>query len=143
MLTKAFIPYKGYYSSPFARWQGAMAGEHAIKLAGETANRWFTQKNWDPKMFDYLILGYTIPQIHGFYGGPWAAALIGAPDIPGVVTAQACTTATTSVFQAAGGIENGLYENVCCLLTDRNSNSAHLVWPNPPGPGGQVISENF
>lgn len=143
MLTKAFIPYKGYYSSPFARWQGSMANEHSIVLAGGTAKRWFSGKNWDPTMFDYLILGYTIPQIHGFYGSPWAAALIGAPDIPGVVISQACTTATTCVFQAGAGIENGLYEKVCCLMADRNSNSAHLVWPNPPGPGGQPISESF
>jgi len=32
MLTKAFIPYKGYYSSPFSRWQGTMANENAIVL---------------------------------------------------------------------------------------------------------------
>jgi len=27
MLTKAFIPYKGYYSTPFCRWQGSLANE--------------------------------------------------------------------------------------------------------------------
>ena len=30
MLQKAFIPYGGYFSSPFARWQGSMANEKAI-----------------------------------------------------------------------------------------------------------------
>ncbi len=29
MLTKAYIPYKGYYSTPFCRWQGSLANEHA------------------------------------------------------------------------------------------------------------------
>ena len=37
MLTKAFIPYRGYYSTPFSRWQGSMANEHAVILAGNTA----------------------------------------------------------------------------------------------------------
>ena len=44
MLTKAYIPYKGYYSSPFSRWQGSMANENAIVLAAETAKRWLEEK---------------------------------------------------------------------------------------------------
>ena len=62
MLTKAYIPYNGYYSTPFCRWQGSMANEHAIHLAANTTKRWFTEKNWDPEMFDYLYLGMTIGQ---------------------------------------------------------------------------------
>ena len=57
MLTKAYIPYKGYYSSPFSRWQGSMANENSIVLAAETAKRWLAEKNWDPKIYDYLFLG--------------------------------------------------------------------------------------
>ncbi|MDF1589970.1 MAG: thiolase family protein [Desulfobacterales bacterium] len=143
MLTKAFIPYQGYYSTPFSRWQGTMANENSIVLAANTSSRWFTRKNWDPKMFDYLFLGITIHQLHGFYGGPWAAALMGAPGIPGVILSQACTTSTTSIFQAATGVETGLYQNAYCLMTDRCSNGPHAVWPNPNGPGGEVISENW
>ena len=143
MLTKAFIPYQGYYSTPFSRWQGAMANENAIVLGANTSKRWFARKNWDPGMFDYLILGITIHQKHGFYGGPWAAALMGAPGIPGVILSQACTTSTTGIFQAAMGVETGLYQNAYCLMTDRCSNGPHAVWPNPNGPGGEVISENW
>jgi len=44
MLTKAYIPYKGYYSTPFARWQGAMANEHAVVLGANTSKRWFAQR---------------------------------------------------------------------------------------------------
>lgn len=143
MLTKAFIPYQGYYSTPFSRWQGSMANENAIVLGAETSKRWFARKKWDPGMFDYLFLGITIHQAHGFYGGPWAAALMGAPSIPGVVLCQACTTSTTGVFQAAVGVETGIYQNAYCLMTDRCSNGPHAVWPNPNGPGGEVISENW
>ena len=78
MLTKAYIPYKGYYSSPFSRWQGSMANENSIVLATETAKRWLAEKSWDPKIYDYLFLGITVHQHHGFYGGPWAAGMVGA-----------------------------------------------------------------
>ena len=143
MLTKAYIPYKGYFSSPFARWQGTLANENAISLAAETSKRWLAEKNWDPKMFDYLILGITIHQPHGFYGGPWASALMGATGIPGLTVSQACSTSTVGIYQAAVGVETGLYEAPFCLLADRCSNGPHVIWPNPQGPGGTVNAENW
>ena len=143
MLTKVYIPYKGYFSSPFARWQGSLANENAISLAAETSKRWLAEKNWDPKMFDYLILGITVHQPHGFYGGPWAAALMGATDIPGLTVSQACSTSTVSIYQASMGVETGLYETPFCLLADRCSNGPHVIWPNPTGPGGTVNAENW
>ncbi len=143
MLTKVFIPFQGYYSSPFCRWQGKLANEHAILLAAETSKRFLAERKWDPGMFDYLTLGMTIGQPQWFYGGPWAAALIGATSIPGVLLTQACTTSTTCINLAAMGIETGLYQNVYVLMADRCSNGPHTIWPNPPGPGGQVISENW
>ncbi len=143
MLKKAFIPYKGYYSTPFCRWQGSMATENSIVLAANTSKRWLAEKNWDPKMFEYFILGITISQIHQFYAGPWAGALMGAGEIPALTLSQACTTSTTCIYQAALGIETGLYGNCYTLMTDRCSNGPHTVWPNPLGPGGEVISENW
>src|SRR5210317_2386306 len=143
MLTKAYIPYKGYYSSPFSRWQGSMANENSIELAAGTAKRWLEEKNWDPKIYDYLYLGITVHQHHGFYGGPWAAGMMGAGGIPGVLVSQACSTSTISVYQASVGVEAGLFETPMCLMTDRCSNGPHAVWPNPKGPGAQVISEDW
>jgi acetyl-CoA acetyltransferase len=122
MLQKAFIPYGGYAA---------------------TAKRWLEHKNWDPKIIDYLVFGITIHQIHGFYGSPYAAALMGCPDIPGVLLGQACTTSTTGIWQAAIGVETGTYENCFCLMVDRTSNGPHTIWPNPQGPGGQVVSEDW
>ena len=143
MLTKAYIPYKGYYSTPFSRWQGKLANENAITLGAGTTGRWLGEKNWDPKIFDYLFLGMTIGQPQWFFGSVWAAALIGADRIPGIMINQACTTSTTCIYQAAMGIETGLYENVYTLMVDRCSNGPHTIWPNPNGPGGEVISENW
>lgn len=41
------------------------------------------------------------------------------------------------------GLETGIYQNVYVLMADRCSNGPHTIWPNPNGPGGQVISENW
>ena len=145
MLTKVFIPYRGYYSSPFCRWQGKLANENAISLGATTANRWLTKNNIDPTIFDYMYLGITIAQNHLFYGHTWASAMLvnGAKDVPALLVHQACTTSTTCVYLAASNIEIGAYETGFALMTDRCSNGPHTVWANPLGPGGEVESENW
>ncbi|MCL6446849.1 MAG: thiolase family protein [Armatimonadetes bacterium] len=143
MYSKAFIPYRGYFSSPFARWQGSLQNENAIELGAITARRWLAAKDLDAKIFEYLYLGKTIGQLHTFYAAPWAAALMGATEIPGCHIPQACSTSTTCISLAAAGIETGLYKTVFCLMTDRCSNGPHTIWPNPMGPGGEVISEDW
>jgi len=143
MLTNAYIPYKGYYSSPFCRWQGSMANENSIVIGSRTAKAWLEKEDIQPGIFDYLILGITVGQPNIFYSGPWTSALIGAQDIPGCMVSQACSTSTTVIYQAAMGVETGIYSNVFTLMTDRCSNGPHTTWPNPNGPGGQVTSEDW
>ena len=143
MFTKAYIPYRGYYSSPFSKWQGSFANEHSIVFGSKTAKNWLASRDITPDIFDYLILGITVDQPQIFYGGPWTSALIGAQNIPGMLISQACSTSTTTLFRAAMGIETGNFENVFTLMTDKCSNGPHTIWPNPQGPGGQVISENW
>jgi acetyl-CoA acetyltransferase family protein len=145
MLTKAFIPYRGYYSSPFCRWQGTMANENSIVLGATTAKRWLTESNFDPTTFDYMYLGITIAQHHFFYSHTWAAAMLvdGAKDLPALMVNQACTTSTTCIHLAALNIEAGTYQTAFALMTDRASNGPHTVWPQPLGPGGEVESENW
>jgi len=143
MYSKAYIPYRGYYSSPFSRWQGSLANENSIELGAGTAKRWLAEKKIDSGVFDYLVFGKTIGQHYTFYSSPWAAAMIGADKIPAVHISQACSTSTTCLNLAATGVETDVYANVLCLMTDRTSNGPHTIWPNPLGPGGQVISENW
>jgi acetyl-CoA acetyltransferase family protein len=145
MLTKAFIPYRGYYSSPFCRWQGTMANENSIVLGATTAKRWLTKSNLDPTVFDYMYLGITIAQHHLFYSHTWAAAMLvdGAKDLPALMVNQACTTSTTCIHLAAVNIETGTYETAFALMSDRCSNGPHTIWPQPLGPGGEVESENW
>ena len=143
MLTKAYIPYRGYYSTPFVRWQGSLANEHSILLGANTSRRFFEARGWDPAIFDYVLVGSTVYQKQWFYSGPWAAGVMGAAGVPGVLVSQACSTSTFAVYQAGMGIETGMFGNGWCLLADRTSNGPHAVWPNPGGPGGQAIAEDW
>jgi len=143
MYTKAFIPYGGYYSTPFSKWQGTLANENALILGAATAKRWLAMKGWEPSVFDYTYQGQTVVQAHCFCGGPWINAMIGADDTPGVTIMQACSTATTGLNMAAVGIEMGLHQAPLCFMADRLSNGPHLIWANPNGPGGQVLHENW
>ena len=142
MLNKAYIPYGGYYCSPFAKWQGSFANENSIVLGAETAKRWLASKGWDASIFDYTYHGITVAQNRCFYGSTWANALMGA-EVPGVTIMQACSTATTCLHNAALAVETGVQTTPFCFLADRLSNAPHLIWPNPKGPGGEVISENW
>ncbi|MGG4554637.1 thiolase family protein [Paenibacillus sp. FSL W8-0186] len=144
MFKKAFIPYGGYYSTPFSKWQGALQNENSIELGARSSKKWFESRRWDPnEILDYLYLGITIGQKGVFYGASWASTLMGAPDIPGQTLMHACATSTTAVFNAASAVELGNANTAYCLLVDRCSNGPHTIWPNPKGPGGEVISENW
>jgi acetyl-CoA acetyltransferase family protein len=145
MLTKAYIPYKGYYSTPFCRWQGTMANENAIELGATTAHRWLKKNNFDPMILDYMYFGITIAQHHLFYSHTWASAMLvdGQKDLPALMINQACTTSTTCVHLGAINIEVGTYDTAFALMADRCSNGPHTIWPNPLGPGGEVVSENW
>ncbi|MES3677423.1 thiolase family protein [Halomonas elongata] len=143
MFKNAYIPYGGYYSSPFCKWMGSLANVNSIELGAATSKRWFANRDIDPAIIDYLYLGVSVGQKSIFYGAPWAAALMGAGQAPGQNITQACATATTSVFNAALAVEAGGFETTYCLLADRTSNGPHTIWPNPVGPGGEVIAENW
>ncbi|GAB7025389.1 thiolase family protein [Geotalea toluenoxydans] len=143
MLKKAYIPYRGYYSTPFAKWQGTLANENAIVLGAATSKRFFESKGWDPKTIDYVLVGSTVYQKQWFYSGPWAAALMGAEGSPGILVSQACSTSTFSIYQAGMGVETGMFNHSWCLMADRLSNGPHATWPNPNGPGGQQLAEDW
>lgn len=143
MYAKAFIPFRGYYSSPFSRWQGSLQNDSSIELGAATARHWLAMKNFDPKMINYVILGKTVGQRHSFYASTWAGAMLGADRVSAVHISQACSTSTTCLNLAAMNVETGNMGLAFCLMTDRCSNAPHTIWPNPLGPGAEVISENW
>ena len=143
MYSKAFIPYGGYYASPFAKWQGTLANENALILGAATCKRWLAMKGWDTSVFDYTYQGQTVFQHRCFCGAPWINSMIGTDEAPGLTIMQICSTSTTSLNIAAMGLEVGLHQAPLCFMADRMSNSPHMIWPNPNGPGGQPICEDL
>lgn len=140
---KAFIPYGGYWSSPFCRWQGSLAHLHALKFGAEVAVTALAQRKIPPDALDGLFLGMTVPQQSSFYGAPWAAGLIGNPDISGPTISQACATSGKVITAAAMEVELGLHSAILALLCDRTSNSPHIYYPNPNAPGGVGEKEDW
>ncbi|WP_115028379.1 thiolase family protein [Acetobacterium bakii] len=141
MFNNAYIPYGGYFSTPFCKWQGSLQNENSIKLAADTSKRFFEAKGLDPQMIEFLYLGHTIIQPGSFFGASWAANEMGL-NIPGMAISHACATSTNTMYSAALAVETGNLSTAYCMMTDRISNAPHIVWPNPQGPGGEVLSEN-
>ncbi|CAG0974843.1 acetyl-CoA C-acetyltransferase [Anaerolineae bacterium] len=138
-----FIPYGGYWCTPFVRWQGTLANTHPILLAAETAKRALKERNIAPDIFDALFFGMSVPQKHSFYGAPWLAAEIGAPGITGPVLSQACATSARVVASSAFEVETGANRVVLAMAADRCSNGPHVYYPNPLGPGGKGDTEDW
>ena len=135
-LEKAYIPYGGYWSTPFCRWQGSFGHLHALKFAAEVAVKALSERRIRADVFDGLLLGWTVPQQFRFYGAPWVAGLIGAPGLTGPMFSQACATSGRVISSAAMEIELGVHSVLLALLCDRTSNSPHIYYPNPLAVGG-------
>jgi acetyl-CoA acetyltransferase family protein len=143
MFKNAYVPYKGYWSSPFCRWQGSLQNQHAVELVAATAKRFFELRGITPDIFDGIVFGATVPQKMWFYDAPWFATLIGNPSISGPRVAQACATSTVSINVAASTIEVGSSANVLVATCDRTSNCPNILWPNPSGLGGKPDFESW
>lgn len=142
-LEKAFIPYDGYWSTPFCRWQGSFAHLHSMEFAAEVGKGALRARGIPSKTFDSLILGMTVPQKSSFYGVPWVAGMIGASGLTGPTISQACATSAKCVAVASGEIELGNNEAVLIVTCDRTSNGPHLYYPNPMGTGGTGDKEDW
>ena len=139
----AYIPYGGYWSTPFCRWQGSFGHLHALRFGAEVAVRALAERRISPEVFDGLLLGLTVPQKFSFYGGPWVAGLIGAPGTTGPIISEACATSGKAISLAAMQIESGTHGCVLTLLCDRTSNSPHIYYPNPLATGGVGKTEDW
>ena len=141
---KAFVPYGGYWSTPFVRWQGSLAQSHPVKLAAEVASRALEERGIEPTAFDSLFYGMTVPSPHSFYAAPWVAGMIGNPDISGPTVMQACATSARMIGQAASEVEADRGQR--CILgiaADRTSNGPHIYYPDASGPGGRGTTEDW
>ena len=137
------IPYGAYWSTPFARWQGALAHLHSVEFAAFVARRELARRGIEPSAFDHGVLGTSVPQRHAFYGVPWLMGLVGAPAVGGPTVMQACATGVRSLLAAAQEVQSGLAQASLVVTCDRTSNGPHLYYPNPRGPGGTGVSEDW
>ncbi|MFQ5922590.1 MAG: thiolase family protein, partial [Anaerolineales bacterium] len=140
----AFIPYGGYWSTPFCKWQGSFADLHPITFAAEVTKRALVERNLEAAEFDSLYLGMTVPSRSSFYGAPWLAGLIGAEGITGPMISQACATSARVIGSAAYEVEaNRSTPALLCITADRTSNGPHMVYPNPLAPGAKPEIEDW
>jgi acetyl-CoA acetyltransferase family protein len=139
----AYLPAGGYWSSPFCKWQGSFASLHPLRFAADVTVKALAQRKVDPSELDSLVLGWTVPSRRVFYGAPWLAGLIGAPDITGAMISQACATSAACLAHAGAQVDAGGAEAMAVITTDKCSNGPHLYHPDPNGPGGKGESEDW
>lgn len=138
-----YIPYGGYWCTPFVKWQGAFANLHPLKFAAETATRALAERAISPQVFSGLFLGATVPSQGAFYAAPWVAGMIGAGEITGPTLSQACATSARVIASAAFEITNSGAGPLLCLTADRTSNGPHILYPNPLAPGARGDAEDW
>ena len=143
MTYKAQIPYGAYWSTPFARWQGAFADLNAIEFAAHVTKGELARRGIEATVFDHGALGMSVPQKHSFYGLPWFAGMAGAGQIGGPTLMQACATGVRTLLAGVQEIETGLAQTSLTATCDRTSNGPHLYYPNPRGPGGTGAHEDW
>ena len=141
--TKAYIPYGGYWSSPYCKWQGSFANLHALELAAQTARKFFELRKIDVGHLENGYLGMTIPQTSCFYGGPWTMAMLGGERITAPVVNQACITGIVCTKLAAADIEEGIVGASLVVTADRCSNGPHLYYPSQVAPGATGKAEDW
>jgi len=62
MTYKAEIPYGVYWSTPFARWQGAFANLNSLQFAAHTLRGELANRRIPGEAIELGILGITVPQ---------------------------------------------------------------------------------
>jgi acetyl-CoA acetyltransferase len=138
-----WIPYGGYWASPFCVWQGSFATQPPIPFAAELAARALSERGIAPSEFDGMCFGTTVPSKGSFYGAPWFAGLAGLCHVSGPTINQACATSVRCLVEGAQELESGGATTYLAATADRTSNGPHVFYPNPGGPGGTGDSENL
>jgi acetyl-CoA C-acetyltransferase len=136
------IPVGFAWSSPFAKWQGSLAGVSSLDVAAAVTSRALADRGMDPSALGGLVLGWTIPQPEVFYGAPTLAGRIAAPALTGPMIAQACATSVAAIAAAAGAVAAGDGTQLV-VTTDRTSNGPLMIYPNATGMGGAPITEHW
>ena len=141
--TDVYIPYGGYWSTPFSKWQGALSNVHAVDLAAQATHQHLGARDYDANAFDGVVFGMTVPQKSTLYAAPWYAALAGNDQITGTMVSQACATGARTLAVGASEVQLQPGRTVLTVAADRCSNGPHIYYPNPKGPGGTGQKEDW
>ena len=143
MAHEAEIPYGAYWSTPFARWQGAYAHLNSLEFAARVVRAELAARGIPGEAFDHGVLGISVPQKHSFYGLPWLAGMAGLAHLSGPTVMQACATGARVLLAAVQEVDAGLSQASIAITCDRTSNGPHIYYPNPRGPGGTGAHEDW
>ncbi len=143
MSVVAYVPYGCYWSTPFARWQGALSHLHSLRFAAHVAKDALAARKIPAAVFDFGVLGMTRPEKGSFYGLPWLMGLVGAGQVGGPTVSQACASSVRALQTAAREVQVGASSCGLAIAADRTSNGPNIYFPNPAGPGGTGEAENF
>ncbi|WP_063041621.1 thiolase family protein [Nocardia pseudovaccinii] len=136
------IPLGQAWSSPFAKWQGALAETSSLDLAVAVTSRALADRGVDVTRFDGVVMGWTVPQQDLFFGAPTLAARLGAVGLTGPMVGQACATGVAALHAAAAAVMTGATRQLV-VVTDRTSNGPTLSWPKPSGQGGAPVLSHW
>jgi acetyl-CoA acetyltransferase family protein len=142
-MANAYIPYGLYWSTPFAKWQGALAHLHSLKLAAGVGRQFLQAKKFPVEQIDLGVLGLTNPQPSSFYGLPWVTGMMGLEGVTGPTVNQACATSARALQMAAQEISCGSAAVALVVTADRMSNGPVVYYPDNTAPGGQGITESW
>lgn len=142
-MNEVSIPYGGYWTSPFAKWQGALAHLHSLRFAAHVSKRSLALRRIPVEAFDFGVLGMTVPQKSAFYGLPWMMGEIGAAHVGGPTVNQACATGVRTLEVATSEILAERATVALAVAADRISNGPHIYYPAPNGPGGTGEHEDW
>ena len=142
-MTEVCVPYRGYWTSPFAKWQGALAHLHSLRFAAHVGRHSLAQRHIPADTFDFGVLGMTVPQKGAFYGLPWLMGELGAAHVGGPTVNQACATGVRILETATSEILAKRATVALAVAGDRISNGPHLYYPAPNGPGGTGEHEDW
>ena len=139
----AYIPYGIYWSTPFAKWQGALANLNALPLAAAVGKQALAARGYDMAQIDLAILGLTNPQKGSFYGLPYVTGLMGIDRVAGPTIQQARATSVRALQMASQEVVCGTATSALLVMADRQSNGPVLYYPDSSGTGGYGISEHW
>jgi acetyl-CoA acetyltransferase len=139
----SYIPYGAYWSSPFARWQGSLGHLPSVEFGAHVAREALASRGISADVFDFGVMGMTVPQQFSFYGLPWLTGMVGADGVGGPTISQACATSARVLAVASQEVNSESAECVLAVTTDRLSNGPHIYYPRPGAPGGIGAHENW